>query len=137
MERVIKFRALKDDISNCTFIYGSLIYDKIANPCIEYSNKRLYSTCLPGSEGQFTGLIDINGKEIFEGDILRDRVYDPEAPNGEYYESFLPIFFENGAFWIDESFEKNRTTATILCEWENPEVVGNIHENPELLNFRS
>ena len=76
---------------------------------------------------------DVEGRKIFDGDILIDRVEDVEAPNGSYHESFLPVFFENGAFWVDESFHKDRSFATLLNEWENPKVVGNIFENPELL----
>ena len=37
--RIIKFRALKDDMSNCNFVYGELVYDAIGQPRItQYAN---------------------------------------------------------------------------------------------------
>ncbi len=73
---------------------------------------------------QFTGLKDSTGKEIYEGDIvecndgLKGRIYGEVVYDQEY-----------GAF---------RIAFTDILQWtfyraENPEVIGNIFENPELL----
>lgn len=83
---------------------------------------------------QYTGLKDKNGKEIYEGDILRttDRVTvkDLIFPIGV-------VEFKQQAFWICNvpserpDFTHNET---LLKYWETDlEVIGNIHENPELL----
>ena len=37
--REIKFRALKDDMSNCNFVYGELVYDAIGQPRITHKDK--------------------------------------------------------------------------------------------------
>jgi len=73
---------------------------------------------------QFTGLLDKNGKEIYEGDILqaRDKWADPKV--------LLTVVFQAGAYWSN-----GRKHAMPL--WDiHPyaEVIGNIYENRELLN---
>ena len=65
--RTIRFRALKDDVSNCRFYYGSLIYDKEGNPRIYDLDTDLFHTCIKGTEGQYIDFKDMNGKDIYEG----------------------------------------------------------------------
>ena len=49
--RTIKFRAIKDDMSDFRFVYGNLIYDHKGNPRIqEDANKPTFTTCVNGSE---------------------------------------------------------------------------------------
>jgi len=128
--RVLKFRALKDDISNCNWIYGNLIYDVDGiTPRIQYKNSQIFETCLKGTESQFTGLTDKNGKEIYEGDILRDTkgfgvvyYYQPQ-----FIVQSLPDEDSNdGVFQLGKGVV-NLTTL------EETEIIGNIHEHPHLL----
>lgn len=72
------------------------------------------------SIGQYTGLTDKNGTKIFEGDILKGRFYG------------FPVITDDFVFsvsWHDDvkGFKSNYFEAN-LCE-----VIGNIHDNPELL----
>ena len=70
---------------------------------------------------QYTGLKDKNGKEIYEGDIFRD--------NDTY---LWEVFFEDGMFCA-KGGEYDLVEALIEFIPEHCEIIGNIYENPELL----
>ena len=69
----------------------------------------------PSTVGQYTGLKDKHGKRIFEGDILSLRT-------GRLY----VVRFEDGAFILEDS-------AIPMSFAIKFEIIGNIHDNPELL----
>ena len=72
---------------------------------------------------QFTGLTDINGVEIYEGDI----VYVPGAGNCE-----VKISCYYGVVYID-SDGYDFPHADCVSEQDYPTIIGNIYQNPELL----
>ena len=75
---------------------------------------------LSSTVGQYTGLTDKNGKKIFEGDILYD----------DYNEDNCLIIFQEGGFDI---VEDNICWHCQDCDMSDFEIIGNIHDNPELL----
>lgn len=126
--REIKFRALKDDVSNCNFVFGQLVYDAIGNTRITEVNSSgdglLFHTCIKGTESQYTGLKDKNGKEIYEGDIV--SAIDFEKTN-------YKIKFEDGCFIFTNGLRGHQLDYSTIQNLQ-AEVIGNIYENPELLN---
>ena len=75
-----------------------------------------------GTAGQYTGLLDKNGRKIFEGDILRVQTSrtDPAVYDNRVVEYKAPYFtgfiFDKGEY-----------------EPQYHEIIGNIHDNPKLV----
>lgn len=80
---------------------------------------------------QSTGLLDKNGKEIFEGDILKIQTSDfySKKINDEY--NGIVCFSRGGFFVLTDGYH------TDFCLWDKStgimKVIGNVYENPELL----
>jgi len=71
---------------------------------------------------QFTGLHDKNGKEIYEGDIILNPLYE---------EPYVVEYAENLAGYV--GWGDDRICGCYLITDENIKIIGNIHENPELI----
>ena len=75
---------------------------------------------------QYTGLKDKNGKEIYEGDIIS---------NG--YEKCIVVWVKEQAGFMlkltNKEYEKEKWTNPMIDLRKDDEVIGNIYENPELL----
>lgn len=76
---------------------------------------------------QCTGLKDKNGKLIYEGDIVKYKLLYEDEFIGDYYKE---VSYNKGFF---EPFNHVFDSRSIFSSIENIEVVGNIHENSELL----
>ena len=76
---------------------------------------------------QYTGLKDKNNKEVYEGDILQVELDSGYVPAKKILNK---VYFENGCF---KSKDINSHEDVLFIELPSYEAVGNIYENPELL----
>jgi len=88
---------------------------------------------------QFTGLLDKNGKEIYEGDLLNTKTTFENNMADRRFQSHTirQVGFEAGCF-IDINtsvalFDRLRNLSYSPYRWTDYEVIGNVFENPELL----
>ena len=95
-----------------------------------------YAIVQPETIGQFTGLTDKNGKKIFEGDIVKaiQTEYDEDKEQEPFiFEVIGEMIFEDACFGLKA--KKCIDFYSPMWEEDNVdlEVIGNIHDNPELL----
>lgn len=93
---------------------------------------------------QYTGLKDKNGKKIFEGDILKTEVHKGFISNLKHEDEYVGnVVFEDGSFFIgiNENFgygmefhTKDLLYERIIFVGSDVEIIGNIHQNKELLD---
>lgn len=139
--REILFRGKRTD--NGEWIYGDLRQDKDLETAYiggwdyytaDYAIQRepFEYPVYPETVGQYTGLTDKNGTRIFEGDVMEFTAY------GEHYKGVVYIYKGNfGIFckppsahceaspFLDDAIEKH-----------NAVVIGNVHDNPDLLEVK-
>ena len=130
--REIKFRGKR--IDNGKWVYGGYSFCEKDNThwitvmgLDHISHIGWHQEVVPETVGQFTGLLDGNGKEIYEGDILKNvlNIMVDHEP--------FEIVFDNdmGCWcWADAEGNIDPFYSSIA---KNSVVIGNIHDNPELL----
>lgn len=133
--RKIKFRGKRKD--NKEWLFGHYYYDGLDNrhfidnvrnspQCPETGFSDLiqeWVEVIPETVGQYTGLKDKNGNEIYEGDITKDK--------------YVIMFHKQKALFAEHfysTFQDTWNLSSYPISSQGIEVIGNIHENPELLN---
>lgn len=119
--RKIKFRGYAvEEMTNSQWLFGFGVMDiDYVDGTIEWHLHTLNGTyeVFPESIGQYTGLKDKDGKEIYEGDILSDETY-----TNVYGE----VYFEDGSFRVN--LGNDRPLFEDMQDYEL-KVIGNLYEN--------
>lgn len=141
MTREIKFRG--KDILTDKWVYGNLLHlgnayaivtsyeeeELEVNPISDRLEIRVEDIVgvYPETVGQLTEQLDKNGKEVYEGDVIIEKLRRARK-DGER----LVICFDDFE-WNGKNANGTTTSLSLLVEYHTIEVIGNIHDNPELL----
>lgn len=128
MNRTIKFRGKR--IDNGQWVYGDLVQCAHDILILPINTGWTHHKVIPETVGQFTGLLDKNGREIYEGDVItHDYEEDSECFIEVRFVRQAFSFFWRGNIYNECSIQKN-IKQTLM------EVAGNIHDHPELLSSK-
>ena len=126
--RTIKFRAKNLDGE---WVYGFYVEEE--RQTLNGFEKKYfivndgYDYVKPDTVGQFTGLYDKDGKEIYEGDIILEKL-KRSRKDGDLHE----IVFED-CQWFGKNKDGAATSLSLLNDFHVIKIIGNIHDNPEIL----
>lgn len=152
MNRTIKFRGL--NLKTNEFVYGDLIQTpENKTRIIGFKNYTIkdelqsyvdYNVLVDkDSIGQYIGLSDVNDKEIFEGDILVENRYPYYSNEKLNYVGIVEFKYSSWKVVLkcidkDKNGISNGLTDINIDndEFQNMEIIGNIYQNPELLEAK-
>lgn len=121
----LKFRAWHKEYEEYLRISQIDLYEKVVWLFDENINDFSWSPFNELTIEQYTGLKDKNGKEIYVGDIVR---YDRNI--GSTIDGYrFVVAYEEGQVFLDHKFSECKN-----IDWDLVTIVGNIHENKELLD---
>lgn len=131
MNREILFKAKRKD--NGEWVEGDAIHEPIGMSIRHEKNGMSVRVQVdPGTLCQFTGLTDKNGKKIWENDICDRKEKYPEI-----------VTYNKGDWQLDYSYVFGKEMHTdacnlgfYVCERDCVEVIGNIFDNPNLLEVK-
>ena len=137
--RRIAFRGKSIDTNE--WLYGDLVHSSDMKRCgILVNDKSSYDECEvnPCTVGQFTGLKDENGKEIFEGDIV---CFD-DTPYCTYGNKYQGVVVEHRGAWCVKHYEEwgdeyfySPLFADDFASYKTT-ILGNVYDNPRTIERR-
>lgn len=129
--RTIKFRAKAHRVNGDIWIYGDLRHHK-GDICIFKQEGNSGEQVKRDTIGQFTGLYDVNEKEIYEGDIV--EIIELAAQNSRKMLAQI-VYDEDLACFNFKASDRERCMCVSII-FIAMEVIGNIYDNPDLITFK-
>jgi uncharacterized phage protein (TIGR01671 family) len=117
--REIKFRGKR--LENGEWVYGDLTRysENMSYITVDLVGGEIYEVCTE-TVGQYTGLKDKNGNEIYEGDIIED-ILTAEKEVIEFHGNMFALVSYKSRFFFT------------VFRSDEKQIIGNIYDNPELL----
>lgn len=125
MSRPIKFRAAAKDDQGTTYLVYEIEGKRSAGQLLDRAEEEGWKVM------QFTGLLDKNGKEVYEGDIVmwsEWKLGSKDLSGKERQPSAI-----NEVEWNQGAWQFKGDSGFNIALYDNMEVIGNIWEHPELL----
>ena len=140
--REILFRGKR--IDNSEWVYGNYAFTDFDNKqYFIFQNKAFEHLVISETVGQYTGLTDKNGKKIFEGDIIQTAPKIKGCKKKLIYKFVIKYGKYTPKEYAREEYSQYETVGFYAFDGKNDfqlsnysnlyEIIGNIHDNPELL----
>ena len=124
--REIKFRGRDGD----DWYYGSLFVNECGHTAISAPKSFWMKPVNAETVGQFTGMYDCDGREIYEGDVIRSDL----LPHMRTTVCNGCVEYRNGAFYVEYIDHTYANLGDLIFySGTSTTVIGNIHDDPKLM----